>query len=70
MAILQEDVYYWNICLTGNLVLLLSMPYRRAYCTGVRVILENIFYERTGFTGKYILLEVTHKDMSYRKHVL
>ena len=50
-CVLLEDMSYRKV---GILV---GMPYRRAYCTGVCVILENTFYGRTGFTGKYILLE-------------
>ena len=66
--ILQEDGYYWKISLTGEQVLLVGMPYRRACITGGHVLLEGIFYRRmchigrhdlrrTGFTGKYVLGE-------------
>ena len=48
--IFQDDVSYWNVCFTVQ-VLLEGMSYRRLCLTGLHVLQEYMFYRMAYITG-------------------
>ena len=71
--ILQEDVSFWisyrRMCLTesltGELVLLGGMSYRKACLTEGHILKEGISYRRICLIGRHVMGgQVLHKNMT------